>query len=83
MTNVTLGSTYGNGNTVAYDFDDLERVKNIYYNNSSGSAYSYTYNMWDKEPPETTEKVVKIRFQENTRSEKGKYSDYYVVNCRK
>ncbi len=50
MTNVTLGSTYGNGNTVAYDFDDLERVKNIYYNNSSGSAYSYTYNVWDKEP---------------------------------
>ena len=35
--------TYGNGNTVAYDYDDLERVKNIYYNNSSSPAYTYTY----------------------------------------
>ena len=35
--------TYGNGNTVAYDYDDLERVKNIYYNNSSSPAYIYTY----------------------------------------
>ena len=34
--------TYGNGNTVAYDYDDLERVKNIYYNNSSSPAYIYT-----------------------------------------
>jgi len=38
---------------------------------------------WDRGRFETTEKVVKIRFQENTRSEKGKYSDNYVVNCRK
>lgn len=35
--------TYGNGNTVGYAYDNLERVTNIYYNNSSSPAYTYTY----------------------------------------
>lgn len=35
--------TYGNGNTIGYAYDNLERVTNVYYNNSSSPAYTYTY----------------------------------------
>jgi len=36
-----------------------------------------------REPSETTEKVVEIRFQENTRFEKGNYLHKYLINCEK
>ncbi len=35
--------TYGNGNTIGYAYDNLERVTNVYYNNSSSAALTYTY----------------------------------------
>lgn len=35
--------TYGNGNTVGYAYDNLERVTNVYYNGSSSAALTYTY----------------------------------------
>lgn len=54
------------------------RIDCSWYKNECGTG-----EMWDRGRFETTEKVVKIRFQENTRSEKGKYSDNYVVNCWK
>ena len=38
--------TYGNGNTVGYGYDNLERVTNVYYNNSSSPALTYTYNAY-------------------------------------
>ena len=40
---VLTALTYGNGNTVVYGYDDLERVTHVYYNNSSSPAYTYTY----------------------------------------
>jgi len=33
----------GSGIAAAYDYDDLEMVKNIFYNNYSSPAYIYTY----------------------------------------
>ncbi len=40
---VLMNLTYGNGNTVGYAYDNLERVTNVYYNNSSSPAYAYAY----------------------------------------
>lgn len=36
--------SYGNGASVSYEYDELERVSEIYYNGSSDAAVSYTYS---------------------------------------
>ena len=36
--------SYGNGASVSYEYDELERVSEIYYNGSSNAAVSYTYS---------------------------------------
>ena len=35
--------SYGNGASVSYSYDNLERVQNVYYNGSSSPALTYTY----------------------------------------
>lgn len=35
--------SYGNGNSVSYSYDNLERVQNVYYNGSSSPALTYSY----------------------------------------
>lgn len=36
--------SYGNGASVSYDYDKLERISNVYYNNSTSPAASYIYS---------------------------------------
>ena len=36
--------SYGNGASVSYDYDKLERISNVYYNNSASPAASYIYS---------------------------------------
>ena len=36
-----LSLTYGNGKVVRYDYDNLDRVSKIYYNNTVACTYSY------------------------------------------
>lgn len=36
--------SYGNGASIRYDYDELERVSDVYYNNSSTPSVSYTYS---------------------------------------
>ena len=36
--------SYGNGASGSYEYDELERVSEIYYNGSSNAAVSYTYS---------------------------------------
>ena len=35
--------SYGNGDSVSYSYDNLERVQNVYYNGSSSPALTYSY----------------------------------------
>ena len=35
--------SYGNGASVSYSYDNLERVQNVYYNGSSSPALTYSY----------------------------------------
>ena len=36
--------SYGNGASIRYDYDELERVSSVYYNNSSTPSVSYAYS---------------------------------------
>ena len=37
-------STYGNGATVNYFYDNLDRIVSLRYNNNEQTAFNYTYN---------------------------------------
>lgn len=35
---------YGNGDSVSYEYDKLERISNVYYNNNTSPSVSYSYS---------------------------------------